>query len=219
MGRRTSIEQPARAADRPRRIALHRDRAARDEGAEAAAAQGVLALGERDDAACQVPRAEPGVGDALQPIVGEGVNVNGAAAFCELFAGDVQRFRPAAQDLGEPRGNAAPTGARTVRSPDVKVRGLNDVADDASTPKEWPKLGRDEERRGPQARDVAERVRASMSAQGLPERVEDPDILMAVAAAIIRARQSTPSAHRIGSHARNVRPDVPAPQLPDSRAS
>lgn len=141
MGRTTSIEQQARAAARQRRIDLDRGRAAHDEGVEVAAAKGILALGERDDAACQVRRAEAGVGDAQQRVMAERVNVEGAAQFCDLSAGEVQRFRRAAQDLGPPRGDAAPTGVPTATSADVKVRELNDTADDAPAAKRGPTLG------------------------------------------------------------------------------
>lgn len=221
MGRTANDEQQARAADGLRRIALECDRAACDDGPRPRRRRPSSPLGERDDVMRQVWQTELRVGDAVPRITAEGFNFNvgGAAQLCDLTVGDVRRFRRAAQDLGQPRGDAATSGAPTAVSADVREPGPNDVADDSPLRNGGHRSGRDAQRRGSLAMEVAERVRASTSAQGLPERVEDPDILMAVGAAINRARQSTPSAHRIGSHARIGRPDVPAPQLRDSRAS
>ena len=110
MGRVAKLEQQARAKARQRRIAMDYDRATRDKRVEATAAEAILALGERDDAAGQVRAAEVQAGDALQQIIAEGVKVGGVAQLCDLSVGEVQRLRRAAQEAQGSHGNVGPTG-------------------------------------------------------------------------------------------------------------
>ena len=127
MGRVAKSQQQARAKARQRRITLDHDRAARDERVEAAAAEAILALGDREDAVGQVRAAEVRVGHALQRIIGEGVKVNGVAQLCDLSIGDVQRLRREAQAVQDSRGNMDPAGRDPAGSPDVTVRALGDA--------------------------------------------------------------------------------------------
>ena len=110
MGRVAKLEQQARAKARQRRIAMDYDRATRDKRVEANAAEAILALGARDDAAGQVRAAEVQAGDALQQIIAEGVKVGGVAQLCDLSVGEVQRLRRGAQEAQGSHGNVRPTG-------------------------------------------------------------------------------------------------------------
>jgi hypothetical protein len=127
MGRVAKLEQQARAKARARRIALDHDRAARDERVEAAAAEAILALADRDDAVSQVRAAEVRVGDALQRIIDKGVKVDGAAQLCDLAVGEVHRLRRAARARQDSRGDADPPDQEPAESPDVAVRALGDA--------------------------------------------------------------------------------------------
>jgi hypothetical protein len=124
MGRVAKSQQQARAKARQRRITLDYDRAARDERVEAAAAEAILALGDREDAVGQVRAAEVRVGYALQRIIREGVKVEGVAQLCELSVGDVQRLRREAQAAKDSRGIVDPAGLDPAGSTDVTVRAL-----------------------------------------------------------------------------------------------
>ena len=125
MGRVAKSEQQARAKARARRIALDHDRAARDERVEAAAAEAILALADRDDALSQVRAAEVRVGDALQRIIAKGVKVDGAAQLCDLTVGEVHRLRRAAR-AGQDSCGADPTDQESAASPDVSAKTLGD---------------------------------------------------------------------------------------------
>jgi hypothetical protein len=105
---------------------LDYDRAAREKRVEAAAAEAILALGAREDATGQVRAAEVLAGDALQRIIAEGVKVGGAARLCHLSVGQVHRFRRAAQEAQDCRGDADPTGQEPAGSPDAAARTLGD---------------------------------------------------------------------------------------------
>ena len=108
MGRVAKLEQQARTKARQRRIAMDYDRATRDKRVEATAAEAILALGARDDAAGLVRAAEVQAGDALQQIIAEGVKVGGVAQLCDLSVGEVQRFRHAAQSAQDSHSNVNP---------------------------------------------------------------------------------------------------------------
>jgi hypothetical protein len=110
MGRVAKLEQQARTKARQRRIAMDYDRATRDKRVEANAAEAILALGEREDAAGQVRLAEVRAGYALQRIIAEEVKVAGVAQLCALSVGEVQRLRRAAQEAQGSHGNVGPTG-------------------------------------------------------------------------------------------------------------
>jgi hypothetical protein len=127
MGRVAKSEQQARAKARARRIALDHDRAARDERVEAAAAEAILALADRDDAVSQVRAAEVRVRDALQRIIAKGVKIDGAAQLCDLSVGEAHRLRRAARAGQDSRGDADPADREPAGSPDVAARTLGDV--------------------------------------------------------------------------------------------
>ena len=132
MGRVAKSEQQARAKARQRRIALDHDRAARDERVEAAATEAILALGDRDDAVRQVEATEVRVGNALQRAIAEGIKVDGVAQLCDLSAGDVQRFRRAAQEAQDSRGDADPADKEPGGLPHVADRTLGVAQTDAT---------------------------------------------------------------------------------------
>lgn len=127
MGRIAKLEQQARAKARQRRIAMDHDRATRDNRVKAAAAEAILALGAREDAAGQVRSAEVRAGDALQRILAQGVKVGGVAQLCDLSVGEVQRLRRTAQEAQSSRGNVGPAGLDPVGSPEVTLRPLGDA--------------------------------------------------------------------------------------------
>jgi hypothetical protein len=127
MGRVANSQQQARTRARKRRIALDYDRAAREKRIEAAAAEAILALGAREDATGQVRAAEVLAGDALQRIIAEGVKAGGAARLCHLSVGEVHRFRRAAQEVQDCRGDADPTGQEPAGSPAAAARTLGDA--------------------------------------------------------------------------------------------
>jgi hypothetical protein len=126
MGRIAKLEQQARTKARQRRIAMDYDRATRDKRVEAAAAEAILALGVRDDAAGQVRAAEVHAGDALGRIIDQGVKVGGVAQLCDLSVGEVQRLRRAAQAAQGRRGSVDPTGLDPAGSPHVAVLAMRD---------------------------------------------------------------------------------------------
>jgi hypothetical protein len=120
MGRVAALQQQSRASARRRRIALDHDRAVRDQRVEAATAQAILALGERDDALGQVRAAQGRVGAALRRIIAEGIKVDAVSALCDVSVGEVRRLLRAAE-----AGRGCPVTADTAgRDPagDVRVR-------------------------------------------------------------------------------------------------
>jgi hypothetical protein len=126
MGRFASVQQQARVRARLRRIALDYDRAARDERVEAAAAEAILALGERDDALGHVQAAEGRAGDALRRIIAEGIKVDGLAQLCDVSVGEVRRLRRAAEAAQDSRGIAEVAGPDPA-GPHVSDQGRDDV--------------------------------------------------------------------------------------------
>ena len=127
MGRVATLQQQARARARRRRIALDHDRAARDERIEVAAAEAILALGERDDALGQVQAAEGRVGDALRRIIAEGIKVDGVARLCDVSVGEVRRLRRPVEAAQNSRGITDVAGLDPVGPPGVAVHALDDV--------------------------------------------------------------------------------------------
>jgi hypothetical protein len=149
MGRVATLQQQARARARRRRIALDHDRAARDERIEVAAAEAILALGERDDALGQVQAAEGRVGDALRRIIAEGIKVDGVARLCDVSVGEVRRLRRPVEAAQNSRGITDVAGLDPARldpvgPPGVAVHALDDVqirprgVDPAPRPPEQP---------------------------------------------------------------------------------
>ena len=88
----TKVDQTARQKARERRIALDRDRKARDERIEAAAALVFAGVAAREEALAGVMRAEATVGDGLRALTGEGLTVSQVVELCELSLGEVQRL-------------------------------------------------------------------------------------------------------------------------------
>ncbi len=87
-----SQKQAALNKARERRVALDRDRAARDNRVEQAAAK-VFVLFEQHAAAEQAMQdAHAGVGKALRELLEEGITVDGVAELCELEVGEVRRL-------------------------------------------------------------------------------------------------------------------------------
>jgi len=128
MGRVAKAQRQARAKARQRRIALDHDRAAHDERVEAAAAEAILALGERDEALGQVRAADVRVGEALRAIIAEGIKVDGVARLYDLSVGEVHRLRRLAQAVQDLRDNAEAAGPDPCGSTDVTVRARDDPA-------------------------------------------------------------------------------------------
>jgi hypothetical protein len=122
MGRIATLQQQARARARRRRIALDHDRSARDQRVEAAAAEAILALGERDDALGQVRAAQGRAGDALRRIVVEGIKVDGVARLCDVSAGEVRRLLRAAKAGRDSPSTAVCAGLDPAGPPDVTLR-------------------------------------------------------------------------------------------------
>jgi hypothetical protein len=144
MGRVATLQQQARARARRRRIALDHDRSARDRRVEAATAEAILALGERDDALGQVRAAQGRVGDALRRIVVEGIKVDGVARLCDVSVGEVRRLLRAAEAGQDTRSTAVPAGLDPAGSPDVTVQAPDEAqarprgVDPAPPPPEQP---------------------------------------------------------------------------------
>lgn len=111
MGRVARVEQEARARARGRWLQVaDRDRRDLDRRIEAAAGEVFLGLAARDHAAALVSDAETRVGAALRRLLAEDIDVDRAAALCELTAREVRRISrdrrtrrsAAAQRPGEP---------------------------------------------------------------------------------------------------------------------
>lgn len=103
MGRVATSQQQARAWARRRIIASDHDPVARDERVQAAAAEAIAALAERDDAIAGVQAVPGRAGEALRRIIAEGIKVAGVAHLCDLPVREVQRRRRATQGEQDPR--------------------------------------------------------------------------------------------------------------------
>lgn len=104
VGRVARVEQEARARARERwSQAADRDRADRDRRIEAAAAEVFLGLIARDHAAYLMSDAETRVGAALRRLLAKDIDVDRAAALCELTAREVRRL---SRDRRKPRSAA-----------------------------------------------------------------------------------------------------------------
>ncbi len=87
-----SSKQAALSRARERRVALDRDRAARDNRVEQAAAR-VFVLREQHAAAAQaMQKTNTEVGKALRELLEEGIGLAGVAELCELDVGQVRRL-------------------------------------------------------------------------------------------------------------------------------
>jgi len=85
-------EQAARARARQQRVALDRDRAARDQRIEDATTEVFLAFEVRAQAVQAVGEAEDKIAAAVQLIRGEDVKPGQIAELCEMSLGDVRRY-------------------------------------------------------------------------------------------------------------------------------
>jgi hypothetical protein len=127
MGHVATLQQQARARARRRRIELDHDRRVRDGRVEAAAAEAILALGQREDALGQVRAAERRVGLALRRIIAEGVKVDGVARLCDVSVGEVRRLRRSVEAAQEPGGIPDLADPDPAGSPGVSVQAIDDV--------------------------------------------------------------------------------------------
>lgn len=91
-----SQKQAALNKARERRVALDRDRAARDNRVEQAAAKVFVLLEQHAEAERAMQDAHAGVGKALRELLEEGITVDGVAELCELEVGEVRRLSRAA---------------------------------------------------------------------------------------------------------------------------
>ena len=87
-----SQKQAALTKARERRVALDRNRAARDNRVEQAAAKVFVLLEQHADAETAMQEASAGVSKALRELIGEGLTVDGVAELCELEVGEVRRL-------------------------------------------------------------------------------------------------------------------------------
>lgn len=104
---------------RERRVALDRDRQARDSRVEQAAARVFLGVEQRDAAERAVHDAGVGIGQALLELLAERMKVDDVAELCDLDTTEVRRLvRLAAAVAGGPAaaqaGPAAPAGSVAV---------------------------------------------------------------------------------------------------------
>ncbi len=91
-----SQKQAALTKARERRVALDRNRAARDNRVEQAAAKVFVLLEQHAAAEQAMQEANAGVGKALRELLEEGITVDGVAELCELEVGEVRRLIRAA---------------------------------------------------------------------------------------------------------------------------
>ncbi len=87
-----NLKQAALVKARERRVALDRDRAARDGRVEQAAARVFVLLEQRVAAQVAMLAADAGIGQALRELVEEGIPTEGVAQLCELEVAEVRRL-------------------------------------------------------------------------------------------------------------------------------
>ena len=86
------VNQAARVKARERRLAMERDRAARDARIEDAAAAVFTALASRTDAEHATTAADERVAHGLRRLLEEGLTTHQAAHLCDLTAGAAQKL-------------------------------------------------------------------------------------------------------------------------------
>ena len=86
------VDQAARVKARERRLAMERDRAARDSRIEDAAAAVFAALASRTDAERASTAAEERVAGGLRRLLDEGLTAQQAAHLCDLTVGAAQKL-------------------------------------------------------------------------------------------------------------------------------
>ena len=87
-----NVKRAALAKARERRLALDRDRQARDSRVEQAAARVFLAVEQRDTAERAVHDANLGIGKALLELLAERIAMEDIAELCDLDASEVRRL-------------------------------------------------------------------------------------------------------------------------------
>ena len=87
-----SQKQAALNKARERRVALDRNRAARDNRVEQAAAKVFVLIEQHHAAEAAMQEASTGVGKALRELLEEGITVDGVAELCELEVAEVRRL-------------------------------------------------------------------------------------------------------------------------------
>ena len=85
-------KQAALSRARQRRVALDRDRAARDNRVEQAAARVFLLLEQHAAAERAMKEAKTEVGQTLRELLEEGIALDGVAQLCELEVAEVRRL-------------------------------------------------------------------------------------------------------------------------------
>jgi len=111
-----NVKRAALVKARERRVALDRDRQARDSRVEQAAARVFLGVQQRDGAQRAVHDANVGIGRALLELLAERIAVEDVAELCDLDTSDVRRLvrLPAVSESGPGVAQAdaaAPAGA------------------------------------------------------------------------------------------------------------
>ena len=86
------VDQAARVKARERRLAMERDRAARDSRIEYAAAAVFAALASRTDAERATAAADERVAHGLRRLLEEGLTTHQTAQLCDLTAGTAQKL-------------------------------------------------------------------------------------------------------------------------------
>lgn len=112
-----STKQTALARARARRVELDRDRAARDNRVEQAAARVFVLLDERAAAERKIAAGNAGIGRELRALTGEGLAVEAVAELCDLEVADVRRLLRTPAGVGEggaPAGTADSTATASV---------------------------------------------------------------------------------------------------------
>ena len=87
-----NVKQLALAKARERRVALDRDRQARDNRVEQAAARVFLGVELREDAERAVNDANVGIGTALLELLAERIALEDVATLCDLDTSEVRRL-------------------------------------------------------------------------------------------------------------------------------
>ena len=110
MASTTKVDQAARAKARERRVALDKDRQARDARIEGGAAELFAGVAAREVAQQQVRDAEETMATGLSALLKEGLTTVQVAELCELTVGEVQKLTKRRQPGG---GEAKPAAANT----------------------------------------------------------------------------------------------------------
>ena len=119
--RNVAVNKTALAKARERRQKLDRDRDAKDQRIEEAAAEAMVALDARAEAQRALTAATADVGAALRNVLAEGVTLERAAALLEIDAGEVRRLSGKGQGGGA-RASVAPQGGEPAQDGKASAR-------------------------------------------------------------------------------------------------